>query len=105
MNKNMNKFLKITLILIISLILYFIIPWFLDKVGVYQFQQEYFVSYNSNEHHHDDEDEKSLAYFESEFEQQPYRLPYDSSLKMLKLSILFILISFIIRELYLKKYG
>lgn len=100
----MNKIFKIVLILIISLILYFIIPWFLAKTGVYQFQQQNFVSYTHNEHHHD-EDEGSIAYFESEFEQQPYRLPYDSSLKMLKLSLLFIIISFIIRELYLKKYG
>jgi len=46
-----------------------------------------------------------MAYFELEFEQQPYRLPYDSSLKMLKLSVLLLVISFIIREFYMKKYG
>ncbi|MGC8733915.1 MAG: hypothetical protein ACP5RD_02590 [bacterium] len=100
----MNNLLKIVLLILISLILYLNVGNILKKTGIYEFQYKNFVSYSSNEHHHD-EDEGSMAYFESEFEQQPYRLPYDSSLKMLKLSILLIFISFILREFYIKKYG
>lgn len=98
-----NNLLKIVFLVLISLILYLNVGSILKKTGVYQFQFENFVYHSSNEHH--DEAEAALAYFESEFEQQPYRLPYDSSLKMLKLSILLILISFILREFYIKKYG
>ena len=99
----MSNFVKIIGVLISGLILYLIFPVLLKKSGVYDYQLQNFGSYNVNEHHH--EDEESMAYFEMEFEQQPYRLPYDSSLKMLKLSVLLLVISFIIREFYMKKYG
>ena len=99
----MRNFVKIIVVLISGLILYLIFPALLKKSGVYDYQLQNFVSYSVNEHHHEDED--SMAYFEIEFEKQPYRLPYDSSLKMLKLSVLLFVISFIIREFYIKKYG
>jgi hypothetical protein len=99
----MRNFVKIIVVLISGLILYLIFPVLLKKSGVYDHQLQNFGSYSVNEHHH--EDEGSMAYFELEFEQQPYRLPYDSSLKMLKLSVLLFVISFIIREFYIKKYG
>jgi hypothetical protein len=99
----MRNFVKIIVVLISGLILYLIFPVLLKKSGVYDYQLKNFVSYSVSEHHH--EDEESMAYFEIEFEQQPYRLPYDSSLKMLKLSVLLFIISFIIREFYIKKYG
>jgi hypothetical protein len=99
----MKKLVKIIVVLISGLILYLIFPVLLKKSGVYDYQLQNFGSYNVNEHHH--EAEESMAYFELEFEQQPYRLPYDSSLKMLKLSVLLLVISFIIREFYMKKYG
>jgi hypothetical protein len=99
----MRNFIKIIGVLISGLILYLIFPVLLKKSGVYDYQLQNFVSYNVNEHHH--EDEESMAYFELEFEQQPYRLPYDSSLKMLNLSVLLLIISFIIREFHIKKYG
>ncbi len=94
---------KIIIVLITGLILYLIFPVLLKKINLYDYQLQNFVSYNVNKNHH--EDEESMAYFELEFEQQPYRLPYDSSLKMLKLSVLLLVISFIIREFYIKKYG
>jgi hypothetical protein len=99
----MKKLVKIIVVLISGLILYLIFPVLLKKSGVYDYQLQNFVSYSVNENHH--EDEESMAYFELEFEKQPYRLPYDSSLKMLKLSVLLLVISFIIREFYIKKYA
>jgi len=99
----MRNLLKIIIVLISGLILYLIFPVLLKKINLYDYQLRNFGSYSVNEHHH--EDEESMAYFELEFEQQPYRLPYDSSLKMLKLSVLLLVISFIIREFYIKKYG
>jgi len=97
----MKNLVKIIIVLSSGLILYLIFPILLKKSGVYEYQLQNFTSYSVNEHHH--EDEELLAYFELEFEQQPYRLPYDSSLKMLKLSVLLIIISFIIREFYIRK--
>jgi hypothetical protein len=99
----MRNLVKIIIVLISGLILYLIFPVLLKKINLYDYQLQNFVSYNVNEHQQ--EDEGSMAYFELEFEQQPYRLPYDSSLKMLKLSVLLLVISFIIREFHIKKYG
>jgi hypothetical protein len=99
----MRNLVKIIIVLITGLILYLIFPVLLKKINLYDYQLQNFDSYSVNEHHH--EDEESMAYFELEFEQQPYRLPYDSSLKMLKLSVLLLVISFIIREFHIKKYG
>jgi hypothetical protein len=99
----MRNFVKIIVVLISGLILYLIFPVLLKKINLYDYQLQNFVSYNVNKD--PDEDEDSMAYFEIEFEKQPYRLPYDSSLKMLKLSVLLLVISFIIREFYIKKYG
>ena len=96
---------KVLGVIILCLVLWIFMPYFLKNLGVLEFQKDNFTGYNQINHHHEDQEEGALAYFESDFEQQPYRLPYDSSVRMLSLSLIFILITFVIREFFLKKYG
>ncbi len=81
------------LILIFSSFSYKKIYNILSKTSLYNSVN---LVYTEHEHHHDEEE--ALAYFETEFNLQPYAKPLPSSVNLIQLSACFIILSFLINK-------